>query len=129
MNFDRTGIIFYTINYDKCVEFYEKTLELKKIFESENLTCFQFGDSYLMIELDDEYKENQTGATRIKSCLRINVQNIKSETDKLMAKNVKVDYQEHSWGMIAKFHDPDGNLLAFKDSDTFEKQISNYKKS
>ncbi len=46
-----------------------------------------------------------------------------------MVKNVKVDYQEHSWGIVAKLQDPDGNLLAFKDSDTFEKQISNYKKN
>ncbi len=69
MNFDRTGIILYTINYEECVAFYENTLELNTLFESENLTCFQFGDSYLMVELDDEYNGSETESGRIKSCL------------------------------------------------------------
>lgn len=127
MKFDRTGIILYTINYKECVNFYANILKLTIMFQIDNLTCFQFGGSYLMVELDDEFNGSQIEATRIKTCLRMNVQNVKSEADKLISKNVNVDYQEHSWGTVAKFQDPDGNLLAFKDSVTFEKQISNYK--
>ena len=127
MEFDRTGIILYTIEYKKCVEFYEKTLGLNKMFESENLTCFEFGNSYLMVELDDEYDGTQTDSERIKTCLRINVRNVKELAEKLTEKNVDVDYQEHTWGTIAKFFDPDGNLCAFKDSEKFEKQISDFK--
>lgn len=33
-----------------------------------------------------------------------------------------VDYQEHDWGAVAKFVDPAGNLCAFKDDATFERQ-------
>jgi len=55
--------------------------------------------------------------------LRINIQNVKKLADKLTERNVDVDYQEHSWGTVAKFFDPDGNLCAFKDSEKFEKQI------
>ena len=127
MEFDRTGIILYTIEYKKCVEFYEKTLGLNKMFESENLTCFEFGNSYLMVELDDEYDRTQTESERTKTCLRMNVRNVKELAEKLTEKNVDVDYQEHTWGTIAKFFDPDGNLCAFKDSEKFEKQISDFK--
>lgn len=49
MEFDRTGIILYTIEYEKCVEFYENILGLDKMFESKSLTCFKFGQSYLMV--------------------------------------------------------------------------------
>ncbi|WP_425629054.1 VOC family protein [Cellulophaga lytica] len=124
MDFKRTGIILYTIEYKKCVDFYENILELNKMFETENLTCFEFGNSYLMVELDDEYNGIQTEFERIKTCLRMNVSNVKILANKLIEKNIEVDYQEHTWGTIAKFFDPDGNLCAFKDNETFEKQIA-----
>ena len=123
MKFERTGIILYTIEYQKCVEFYGKIIGLTKMFETENLTCFEFGNSYLMVELDDEYDGLRNESERIKTCLRMNIQNVKKLADKLTEKNVDVDYQEHSWGTVAKFFDPDGNLCAFKDSEKFEKQI------
>ena len=126
MEFDRTGIILYTIEYKKCVEFYENMLGLNKMFESENLTCFEFGQSYLMVELDDEYNGQKTEIERTKTCLRMNVPNVKILAEKLINKNIKVDYQEHSWGTIAKFFDPDGNLCAFKDSGKFEEQIDDF---
>jgi len=57
----------------------------------------------------------------------MNVSNVKEIANNLISKNIKVDYQEHTWGTIAKFQDPDGNLCAFKDSIKFEKQIADYK--
>ena len=129
MDFDRTGIILYTIKYKECVHFYKNILELSILFETATLTCFAFGLSYLMVEIDDEYDPNNSVEGRTKFCLRMNVNNVKSLTEKLRAKNIKVNYQEHSWGTIAKFHDPDGNLCAFKDSEKFELQIINHKKT
>tara|TARA_B110000091_G_scaffold67082_1_gene73768 strand:- start:1461 stop:1835 length:375 start_codon:yes stop_codon:yes gene_type:complete len=123
MNFDRTGIILYAINYKECVAFYKNILELKVHFNTDMLTCFKFGNSYLMVEVDDE-NPNEPNSTRIRNCLRMNVPNVKVLADKLIAKNINVNYQEHSWGTIAKFFDPDGNLCAFKDSVTFEAQIA-----
>jgi|TARA_B110000908_G_C10160144_1_gene405591 lactoylglutathione lyase len=123
MNFDRTGIILYVINYKECVAFYKNILELKVHFNTDMLTCFKFGNSYLMVEVDDE-NPNEPNSTRIRNCLRMNVPNVKVLADKLIAKNINVNYQEHSWGTIAKFFDPDGNLCAFKDSVTFEAQIA-----
>ena len=127
MEFDRTGIILYTLEYKNCVEFYANILGLKKMFESKNLTCFEFGKAYLMVELDDEYDGQKTGTERTKTCLRMNVPNVKILADKLTSNNIEVDYQEHSWGTIAKFRDPDRNLCAFKDSSKFEKQIEDFK--
>ncbi len=40
MEFDRTGIILYTVAYKECVVFYEETLGLTKLFETTALTCF-----------------------------------------------------------------------------------------
>lgn len=123
MIFDRTGIILYTIAYKKCVAFYKDMLELKILFHNDNLTCFEFGDSYLMVELDDEFIGELTKIERFRTCLRMNVPDVKVIFDKLKLKGLKVDYQEHSWGTVLKFCDPDGNLCAFKDSAKFERQI------
>jgi len=127
MNFDRTGIILYVINYQECVHFYENVLELKIMFSTEMLTCFAFESSYLMVELDDTYDGSEEIHSRIKTCLRMHVPDVKSIINKLKIQDIEVNYQEHSWGTIAKFYDPDGNLCAFKDSSTFEKQIEEYK--
>ena len=123
MTFDRTGIILYTLNYEACVDFYENIIGLQRMFETDMLTCFAFGESYLMVELTDS-EIRDTGSTRIRTCLRMNVPDVKAFAEKLTAQNIKVDYQEHEWGTVAKFFDPDGNLCAFKDSEKFEKQVA-----
>jgi lactoylglutathione lyase len=97
------------------------------MFENESLTCFEFGNSYLMVEIDDEYTGKQKEGERFKTCLRMNVEDVKTYADTLKSKNIEVDYQEHSWGTVAKFLDPDGNLCAFKDSRKFQLQIDDYK--
>ncbi|MFT5200492.1 MAG: lactoylglutathione lyase, partial [Planctomycetota bacterium] len=33
-------------------------------------------------------------------------------------------FQEHDWGTVAKFEDPAGNLIAFKDDSRFEQQVA-----
>ena len=123
MTFDRTGIILYTLRYLECVEFYQNILELPVLFSTSTLTCFKFGESYLMVEIDDKSEGVAEDQKRIRTCLRMNVQNVKAFADKLKSNGIEVDYQEHDWGTVAKFFDPDGNLCAFKDSEKFEKQI------
>ena len=63
---------------------------------------------------------------RQRTCLRMNVPDVRQRADELRRKGVAVDYQEHSWGTVAKFDDPDGNLCAFKDDETFEAQVEEY---
>lgn len=57
----------------------------------------------------------------------MNVPDVKAFADNLTKKGVMVDYQSHSWGTVAKFCDPAGDLCAFKDNEKFEEQIRNYK--
>lgn len=124
MHIDRTGIILYTLKYSECVAFYKKVLQLDILFSTPELTCFKFGDSYLMIEIDDTYNGQKEAFVRTRTCLRINVENVKFWTNRLSQLGIEYRYHEHSWGTITKFEDPDGNLLAFKDSTTFEAQVS-----
>ena len=123
MNFDRTGLILYTINYQKCVEFYQNILELNVLFSTKTLTCFEFGSAYLMVEIEDEDPSKSCVNDRKRTCLRMNVSNIKAYVNRLENHHIEVDFQEHEWGTVAKFLDPDGNLCAFKDTDKFERQI------
>ncbi|ELY1979468.1 VOC family protein [Flavobacterium psychrophilum] len=125
--FDRTGIILYVTKYEACVDFYKNILGLKILFDTKVLTCFEFGNAYLMVELDDE-KPNDNELQRIKTCLRMNASNVKYFAEKLSNHNIPVNYQEHSWGTIVKFFDPDGNLCAFKDTEKFEIQVNEFTK-
>ena len=77
-----------------------------------------------MVEIDDETDFAHPPEThRIRTCLRMNVPEVKALADKLTALNIPVNYQERSWGTVAKFFDPDGNLCAFRDSAKFEAQV------
>ncbi|MGH1362777.1 MAG: VOC family protein [Calditrichia bacterium] len=120
--FTRTGFILYVRKYPECVAFYREKLELPIMFNTPEITCFKFNESYLMVEMDDQVPAPLRGETYT-TCLRMNVPNVKAFADGLTAKGVTVDYQKHEWGSVAKFNDPDGNLCAFKDDEKFEQQV------
>jgi lactoylglutathione lyase len=128
MDVSRTGHILYVKNYEKCVTFYKESLRLPILFQNEDLTCFDFYGTYLMVEKEDRQDYlNDDSKNKNYSCIRINVEDVKHHSDELKDQNVIVDYQEHSWGKVAKFKDPDGNLIAFKDEESFATQIEDYK--
>lgn len=93
------------------------------MFSIPDLTCFEFGNSYLMVEKDDAERKR---AGNFSSCLRMNVANVRAEADRLISLGVKIDFQAHAWGTTAKFSDPDGNLCALRDDATFEQQIGTF---
>jgi len=130
MKIERTGLILYVIKYNECVVFYKEVLNLNILFQNDDLTCFDFFGTYLMVEREDrkELLNNDLGAPENFSCLRVNVDNVNLFSEQLKAKGVTVNYQEHSWGTTAKFKDPNGNLIAFKDENGFAKQIEGYNK-
>ena len=129
MEIERTGLILYVKAYKECVFFYADVLNLTILFQNEDLTCFNFFGTYLMVEKEDRADYlNDNSAIRNHSCIRMNVADVKAYTDELLTKNVAIDYQEHSWGIVAKFKDLDGNLIALKDEKSFAKQIKDYKK-
>jgi lactoylglutathione lyase len=129
MKIERTGLILYVKAYRECVLFYAEVLNLSILFQTKELTCFDVYGTYLMVEKEDR-EDYLKGNSEMKnySCLRIHVEDVKTISEKLIKQHIEVDYQEHSWGKIAKFKDPDGNLIAFKDEKSFAKQIEDYKK-
>ena len=52
-----------------------KDFEHTITFTSKNLTFFEFGNAYLIVELDGEYKEVGIKSERIRTCFRLNVPN------------------------------------------------------
>ena len=122
MSFSRTGFLLYVDAYPACVAFYRDVLGLPVLFDTPELTCFAFGESYLMVEQSDERHGARPDA-RYPTCLRMNVPDVRARADELAERGVVVDYQEHAWGTVAKFTDPAGNLCAFKDDATFERQV------
>ena len=125
MKLARSGFILYVQKYKECVDFYLDIVGLERMFSTVDLTCFAFGDAYLMVEDDDRATERKP-AGNFSSCLRMNVPNVRAEANRLIDLGVKVDYQEHSWGTTAKFSDPDGNLCALRDDEKFEQQIGTF---
>ena len=121
MEIIRTGIILYTINYEECVLFYENILGLKVLYRKDTLTCFDFNGSYLMVEIDDETDQKEPSLpNRDRTCIRINVRDVKKACEVLDKNSISYDYYEFDWGTIAKFRDPDGNLIGFRSAGEFE---------
>lgn len=115
MDVVETGFILYTINYKECVEFYRDVLGLKVYYTKKDLTCFDFYGSYLMIEVDDTTSLAEPESDfRDRTCIRINVPNVKESCKNLDKHGVEYNYGEYDWGTIAKFRDPDNNLIGFR---------------
>ena len=124
MNIDRSGIILYVENYEKCVSFYSDILELKVEFQNSHLTSFDFGGSYLMVERGGVASVKGQEINQNSYILRINVIDIKEVAELMRFKGVEVEYAEYEWGTVAKFTDPDGNYCELKDSEKFNLQVS-----
>lgn len=124
MKIHKTGFILYTINYKECILFYERQLELKVLYRRESLTCFDFHGSYLMVEIDDETTLTKPSLPdRDRICIRFNVGNVKKACEVLEKNAIPYDYHEFDWGTIAKFRDPDGNLIGFRSAKEHESDI------
>jgi len=68
-----------------------------------------------MVELNDETTETEASTpTRDRTCLRLNVSDVKAACKILDEKSITYTYDEYAWGTIAKFRDPDGNLIGFR---------------
>lgn len=128
MNVERIGFILYVKAYKACIAFYANVLNLPVLFKNDDLTCFDFYGAYIMVEREDRL-EYVTDSSEKKNdtCLRIHVKDVRSISERLEKQNISVDYQEHSWGKVAKFKDPEGNLIALRDEPSFAIQIKEFK--
>jgi len=126
MQIRQTGFILYTINYKECIHFYEKLLKLKVMYRNEMLTCFDFHGSYLMVEIDDETELTEPSLpSRDRTCIRFNVEDVKKACEILDENSIAYTYNEFDWGTIAKFRDPDENLIGFRSAIEHEEDKKN----
>ena len=125
MHIEQTGFILYTIQYEACVNFYEITLGLTVMYRKKVLTCFDFYGSYLMVEVDDESDQLEPNIpSRDRTCIRINVKNVKEACKLLDAKAIPYTYNRYDWGTLAKFRDPDGNLIGFRSAEEYKMDLT-----
>ena len=123
MQFTKAGIILFTENYERCVEFYGSVLDLDLLHEidrvRERLTTFSLGDTYLMIETGGVASRSAKGVAQNPIKLRFNVTDVMAASEALKRKGVDVSVAVHTWGTTAEFTDPDGNLCALRSDDGF----------
>ncbi len=124
MEIERTGLILCTERYEACVRFYRDVLGLARLFETDELTCFDFGGSYLMVEREGVARPAGKSKAENPTCLRFNVKDVRGCAQLLRDRGIDVHYQEYSWGVIARFRDPDGNLCALRDETGFAAQVA-----
>jgi len=68
-----------------------------------------------MVEVDDETELTKPeDQFRDRTCIRLNVENVKEACKTLDQNNIEYTYGEYDWGTIAKFRDPDHNLIGLR---------------
>ena len=128
MNIARTGIILNTENYDHCVAFYRELFGLPILFQEQygdfRLTCFEFNDSYLMVETGGHAKPtgktNREGAAK----LRFNVARLGDALQLIRDYGIAAEISTHDWGATIDIFDPDGNRIGIRDEASFASQIN-----
>jgi lactoylglutathione lyase len=102
-----SGLILFVSDYVRSVAFYRDQVGLPVRFDKENLTCFQFGGSYLLVE--PLWGDRNLSAPNNNSpVLRLNVEDIDSALLALRERGIEAAKMEFEWGMMAQFKDPDG---------------------
>lgn len=123
MNFTRSGVILFTQNYEACVAFYGSVLGLEILHkidrEGERLTTFSLGGTYLMIETGGVASQSAKTVAQNPTKFRFNVPDVPATADLLRRKGVDVSVATYTWGTIAEFTDPDGNLCALRSDEGF----------
>jgi lactoylglutathione lyase len=127
MDIVRTGIILNVEKFDECVTFYKNLFDLKVLLEEQfggfRLTCFEFGDSYLMVETDGFAKPEGKTLRENSTKLRFNVSNLEEALKTINAYGIEAKIIESDWGSTINIYDPDGNRVGIRDEATFKSQI------
>jgi len=123
MDFSKAGLILYTEKYPECVNFYGDILGLDLLFEinrpGEQLTCFDLGGVYLMLETGGYSHSNVKPIDQCPTKFRFNVPNVDAVCTELRSKGVTIEVHHYEWGTTAEFSDPDGNRCALRSDEGF----------
>src|SRR5690349_19092522 len=76
MKISRTGIIINTKHHAACVAFYRDLFGLTIQFQKDDLTCFDFQGSYLMIEAEGAARPEGKSIAECPHKLRFNVPDV-----------------------------------------------------
>lgn len=108
----RVGLIVFTEHYEECVAFYERVLGLSVWFCKPELTCFRFGEAYLMVERGGVAGPAEKSRAMSPLVLRLNVVDIEAACATLRERGVNsATVTRFPWGDIVHFLDPDGNSI------------------
>ena len=123
MDLKRSGVIVFTEQYEACVDFYRRVLELPEMFslddEHSTLTCLDMGGSYLMIETGGTAMPEGRSIEQSPVKLRFNVADVDAAARLLESRGVIVVIRREAWGTVGDFVDPDGNRCSLRDEDSF----------
>ncbi|MFK7802043.1 MAG: VOC family protein [Anaerolineae bacterium] len=124
MNIVRTGIILNTEKYQECVDFYQTVFQLKPMYsqihdDGFKLTCFEFGESYLMVETGGTASKGAKDIVVCPAKLRFNVSDIDVALQAIKAHGIEAAIERFEWGNTINIYDPDGNRVGIRDEATF----------
>jgi lactoylglutathione lyase len=116
MTLNKSGVILFTEHYQKAVSFYENVLGLGVRERKTNLTVFDFGGSYLMVEVGGFSSPIEKDRHSNPTVLRLDIDDFDETVLSLKRMNVPVEVDAFDWGRIGSLVDPDGNRIELKDS-------------
>lgn len=116
MKIRETGFILFLENYTANVDFYNSKLGLSVREQKEQLTIFDFGNSYLMVEGKGVGSAIEKTRAQNPTVIRIDVEDFDRSIEELTEHNVNVKIFRHEWGTIGVIVDPEGNRIEIKDA-------------
>ena len=128
MRYTRTGVILCTENYERCVDFYSRVLELPILYSLDNvhskLTCCDIGScNYLMVETEGTAVPQRKTLEQNPVWRRFNVKDVGESAKQLSDRGVIVTVTNEKWGTVADFTGPDGNHCSLRDEGSFMPQV------
>ncbi|NOU68952.1 glyoxalase/bleomycin resistance/dioxygenase family protein [Paenibacillus sp. LMG 31461] len=115
MKIKESGIILFTENYEKAVDYYVHQIGLTLRLQKDDLSFLEFGNSYLLIEGKGVASQSEKTRAQSSVCLRIDVYDFDQTVFELKQRGVDVDVRRVDWGTIGIIIDPEGNRIEIKD--------------
>ena len=129
MQISRTGIIVNVEKYAECFDFYRHVLGLPILFQKSELNfelcCFEFLDSYLMLESGGVADVQGKSVKKSPIKIRFNVDDINQASKHLQQKGINHVVEWYDWGANINIFDPDGNRIGIRDEQKFKQEIIN----
>ena len=110
-NIKLAGVIIWTQNFDEMINFYKEVLGLKPKSLRKNFVNFEWHNLKLSISVHEKVIDTAKDPFRI--MINLESDDIFSIYNDLSTKGVQFirEPEDESWGFVASFYDPDGNIL------------------